>query len=414
MAKIKEKLYEHRFGLFFFVFLLGYSLIISDRFRSLEYDGVGYSFYSVDFSVGFCTKLLPGAIYNLLIGKYTEQAISLYVKALILFVFVAIAILLEKLIKVTDKDKQKEVFFISVFASIVATYFFFYAGLVFLLDFHWIIATVIFFFCLSHKKLYVFIPIPIIYALMTHYVAMICYVPVCLLILLCKICYTQSKKERVLLRVVFSVTIFVAVGLTAYMALFELDNIKLSYPAFNSLLQSRGVEVTEYYNFAFFRENVEEVFEDYYSDETAGLITNIDPNQSTFNILFQTVLQQLKINLYLADHKEGIFKVTMFIPMIYFAFRGLIIKIKKRSSIFEKLVHSCAIILFVFICMFGLLFSTDTIRWLGNSVLSITIYYLYAIYSDKEDGKKMLDVISEIPDQLCYLFIMICLMFPFV
>ena len=63
-------------------------------------------------------------------------------------------------------------------------------------------------------------------------------------------------------------------GTFIYMLLFELDNIKISYPQFISLLENRGVGQLEYYKFAFFRESVEDVFEDYYTEEIKGLIEN--------------------------------------------------------------------------------------------------------------------------------------------
>ena len=91
MTKVKEKLYEHRFGLFFFAVFMVCGLGILDPLRIIESSGVSYSFYCADFSLGFCTKLLPGAIYNLLVGKYSEVAVTIYVKTLIVIVLILIS-----------------------------------------------------------------------------------------------------------------------------------------------------------------------------------------------------------------------------------------------------------------------------------------------------------------------------------
>ena len=413
MEKIKKNISDHRYGLFFFGALICYGLFISETFRSLEYEGVGYSFYCVDFSVGFCSKLLPGAIYNFLIGKYNQVAIAVYVKVLVVFVFCIISILLEHFVKSTVKEKRTEAFLLSVMAVSVFSYFLFEAGLFRLLDFHWIMATVIFFVLLSNKKLYIFIPFVFVYTVMTHYVSLICYIPACLLVLLCKLIYVKEKKEKVFLGIIFVISIIASVGLSAYFALFELDNVKLSYPAFNSLLTSRGVESTEYYNYSFFRENIEEVFKDYYTDETIGLATNIDTSKGLINVFIQNAIQHFKINLYLADHRAGVFETMSFGLIVYFVFKGITIKMKNKNF-FEKLVHFCSVLLFVFILAIGLLFSTDTIRWIGNAFLSLMIYYFYVVFSGKEDGSKMLAVVSSVPRKLLYLYVAVCVTVPFI
>ncbi len=410
MTKVKEKLYEHRFGMFFFAFALVYSLLKFETFGIVKAQSVTYSLYCVDFSLGFCTKLLPGAIYKFLVGEYNETAISIYVNILTVLAFAAVSFLLDKFIKKADNSYKQEAFFVSVFTMAAVVFFFYEAGLSRLLDFHWIIATIIFIFCLSNKKLYIFMPLPIVYALMTHYVSLVCYVPVCLLILLLKIIYTEEKKEKAFLSVIFSVSLITSVALFGYMALFELENVKLSYPTFNSILKERGVLNTEYYNFAFFRENVEDIFESYYNEETVGLVNNIDTNQSAINVLLQTIAQQIKINFYLADHRNGLLKVSVFLVLICFIFNGTWKSMKSKKK-FEQLILFCPAILFTVICMIGLLFSTDTIRWLGNAILSLVTIYIYNIYLNKENGKKMLSVISEKPKGLYFLSIAIVLVF---
>ena len=200
-------------------------------------------------------------------------------------------------------------------------------------------------------------------------------------------------------------------GTFIYMLLFELDNIKISYPQFISLLENRGVGQLEYYKFAFFRESVEDVFEDYYTEEIKGLIENIDMNQSPIKILIDTVHQQLVINLYLADHEAYLPKLVVFLPGIGFMTDSLV-KYMKGRKVFEKLIYLSGIVLFLFVCFFGLLFSTDTIRWIGNAVLTFTIFSLFMLFYSESNNGKTLTSISKLPDGVYYSYLALCFLIP--
>ncbi len=410
MIKVKQKLYEHRFGLFFFAVMMCFGLGILDPMRIIDKNGVTYSFYCVDFSLGFCTKLLPGAIYNLLIGKYDETAITIYVKALVVIVFILISIIFERILKAAETAKRKEAFFFVCFAAVVVYFSFFRAGLAYLLDFHWIIAAVFFIIFLSNKKLYVFIPLALLYAVMTHYVSCICYVAICLLILLYKAYITEEKKEKYFLFGIFGISFAAALAIFAYMLFFELDNVKISYPQFMSLFSKRGVGQVDYYRFSFFRDVVEDIFQDYYSQENIGVITNIDMNQPLLKILYQTIVQQFEINAYLADHKSQLPQVFVFVPGLVMMLADIISRIRK-APVFEKLICLVGIGLFVFICVFSLVFSTDTIRWLSNAILTLSIFYFFVMSLGRKDGTNLRSVAADLPDALYYLYIAMCAVF---
>lgn len=407
MQKIKNAVFEHRFGLFFFIMLTFFGFLIMDPFKVISAKSVAYSFYCVDFTFGFCTKLLPGAIYNLIVGVYNEIAISIYVKVLAIVTTIVIAFFFERLLYKRMPEERKELFFIFSFSTIIICFSFFEAGLIYLLDLHWIIATLFILICLSNKKLYIFIPIGLVYAIMTHYISIICYVAVSLLILLYKAYNEENKKERIFLFSLFIFSVILSSGLFLYMLIYELDNLTISYPQMMNVLEARGVGQTDYYRFAFFRDLVEEIFHDRYTDETIGWISDIDQNQPMIKIMIDTVIQQFRINAYLSDHKSVAPSVFVFIPGIMVITGNLLQRIK-AARVFEKLIYLAGLALFAFILMFGLLFSTDTIRWIGNAMLVLIIFYVSVVGLDKKSRTEAKDIVSYLPDGVYYLYIIIC------
>ena len=65
MIKLKNLVIRHKIALSFFAFIVIYNFVFVDKpFEFSSLCDVTYAYHLVDFSVGFCTKLLPGAIYN--------------------------------------------------------------------------------------------------------------------------------------------------------------------------------------------------------------------------------------------------------------------------------------------------------------------------------------------------------------
>ena len=71
-------LYRRRFFLCFFLYLVLYHVTVVNRFSLWSLNDVTWSLYCVDFSYGFASKLLPGAVYNLLAGAHASRASATY------------------------------------------------------------------------------------------------------------------------------------------------------------------------------------------------------------------------------------------------------------------------------------------------------------------------------------------------
>ena len=148
MQKIKNAVYEHRFGLFFFMFLMCFGLFFTRGFFPSLDETITLSIYAMDFSVGFTTRVLPGAIYKLFVGEYSQESATVFYYISLTLCYLGIAFLGERFIRAFDDMHKAKAFalitlFLTVFCitSVVGI-------AAFLLDLQWFIAVVIFFICL--------------------------------------------------------------------------------------------------------------------------------------------------------------------------------------------------------------------------------------------------------------------------
>ena len=94
MPKIKRFLNAHRIFFGLFSFLLVYEIVIGNNLSPWRISEDFYVFYIVDFGMGLCSRLLPGAVYNLLVHKYDPGAVSVYATVLtVLFLLASVCCL---------------------------------------------------------------------------------------------------------------------------------------------------------------------------------------------------------------------------------------------------------------------------------------------------------------------------------
>lgn len=399
MTKVKETFYEHRFGLFFFVFLVGFGLFFTQGFFSELGTGKTYSIYAVDFSVGFCTRLLPGAIFNLFFDELNTQTASFFYYLTLLVCYIGIAVLGEKAIKgFEEKDTSKAFIIVVIFLSLFCVNA--VKGIsVELLDLHWFIAVIAFIFCLYNKGLYFFIPLTFIYAVMCHNACILCYIPMGILILIYQVIACENKKEKVYLSIILLLSFLFSVGIFIYMLMFETSNLNYTIHEFYDMLKSKGVEATTYYVYPFYRE-VPEGAELVISPEELSKIDliEVDTAQPKLIVLLQTVLQQIQLNMIMANHKNFIAEGMVFFPSVVFIFFMFIRRIKNNTvEKSKKLIYACSMLLFLFTQMFGFLFSTDTLRWIGHATTEIFIIFLYVALKEKDFRQDITGCMAEIP-----------------
>lgn len=409
MEKTKNIFYKHRYGLFFFVFLMAYSFIVSGDMQVWKVDDITYSFHVVDFSLGFCTKLLPGAVCNLLFGELTRFKVSVYLNILIAICYFIVSLLLEKILLAVDKEHRKTFVILFAFFLTGPATFSIYTDAFCWLDFYWLFAAVLALVCLCKKQLYVFVLPLMLVAVMVHFASILCYVPFIAIIMLYKISCTDDKKEKTYLWIIWVLTVVSALGLTLYMVVFEVENVTVTMEEMNSMLEARGVMNFKYYDFAFFRDEVADKMPEYYTAETLGVVNNIDMTQSPVKIFFDMIMQQIYINVNVSTIKEDIKHIVMIAPVVFFLYRVTAYKLKRSSdNRLKQFSVFCAMALFFVTLFFGYLFSTDNIRWLSHSLTPLFAFLLYMYYKEGDEYRNAVtDFLSKIPATvlICYLSI---------
>lgn len=396
MTKMKEKLYENRFGLFFFLFLLAYSLIVTGSLRLWNMDDAMYCFHILDFSVGFCTKLLPGAICNFIFGDPTRTQVAAYLMVMSIVCYLMVGLLVGK---VLSESKEEYRFYIFAFLILFLTgpvTFADYTGL----DFYWIIAAVFAVFCLQKKQTYFLVVPAMIFAIMAHFAGIICYVPFVAVFMLYKISVTKEKKEKKLLWALWWIVVVSTIGLSVYMAAYEVDNVKITIEELKDLLASKDIRDIRYYYFAFFRDEAVEKLSDIYAGAPTQNIGNIDMTQSGLKILIDMIKQQIQVNEAFVNYHGDLKYFLIIIPVIAVIYRCIWSVFKgsgenklKQFSIF------CSGALFLVCLFFGLLFSTDTIRWIAHAFTPFIAFFIYVFYKEVDERKKDIsNSLKKIPD----------------
>lgn len=400
MTKVKEKLYEHRFGMFFFVVLIGYN-VIANSMQWGEITDITYSYHIVDFSIGFCSKLLPGAICNFFLGEVTWEKLQIYLSILMVLCFILVAVLLEKTVLSEKKENRMQILIVIMFLLTGACTFSFHFEYLVWFDFYWLYFSVLCFFVLMKKQTYALVIPLMIGAIMCHYAAIICYVPFIAIIMLYKISQTGKKSEKIYLSVIWTVLVVTCVGLSIYLIANETKNVKMTLDEMNQFLSSRGVteESLEYYDFAFFRDEVIDKINMSDTDSYVENIKDIDTEKSDITIFLQMFIQQILVTMTLSDLRLSFEYILLLLPLIVIIYRLLLFdfSLEKKNKL-KRFSIICAMFLFWVTLLFGKMLSTDTVRWFSNALIPLMGFFLYVIYnSGSEPRHFMRDYLSKIP-----------------
>lgn len=403
-VKLRSKIHDHRYALWFFGFLLVYAFFIPGGLKPWREDAVVYTFHAVDYSMGFCSRFLPGAIYGALIGRYTEFAVNVYEFVLLILFFLAVSLMLERvLVGVSEKDRP----YIAILTFFLLTgpyglsLFTRRPGM---LDFYWALFGIPIVFCLSDRKLY-FFTVPFFALLvMTHYASILNYIPLYLLMILYKLVFTGDKKEKKILSVVFALSLAVSVGLTAYFVLFERENLVYSFDEFVKLLASRGVKTDGnlYYDYTMYHE--------IYDDDLKQIYNNI----YEFDVFGSDggvrglVLRRVLSSFGRIDFSDKVMALLMSSPVAVLGFSAVISTIKKQEGRLKKIVLFCCPVLFVVAFVGGCIFSTDVNRWVAHALIGLLAFVLFAIYEGNGDLSAFFrNVLSRVPKRLIVLYMLI-------
>ncbi|MBQ6019162.1 MAG: hypothetical protein IJL26_03185 [Clostridia bacterium] len=388
-----------RYSLMFFLFLTAYTLTVPCRFSLPAVSEALYAFHVVDFSAGFCSKLLPGAVFRFFVKNPTIEAACAFDCMLLLLFFLGTALLLGVRAKTfLDASGNRGMLFLFFFLCGPAT-FSVYASEPGFVDFYWLLFGLLFLLFLPRRStLFFLLPLPAL-CVLTHFSAMLCAVPFFVILLLYRFGECADGKERALVALVGTASIALALALFFYLLLHEKSNLVYSMEEFDRILQSRGVKVTSYFDYVFYDggETVRRVAQSGYAPMTAV-------GGGLFEKAFAAVKNQFLWNVALLDKAgwrilPGRAALLLLIsPVVGLLFVFIRRRVRAETVKTKKLALSLSPMLFFLTLICGMLFSTDYSRWIALAVLPAFTFVLYVCFRETQFAAEYLrDVFTRVP-----------------
>ena len=406
MTAVKRFFGEHRIFCGLFAFLTAYEIVIGNSLAAWQAPEDFLTFYAVDFSLGFCSRFLPGAVYRLLFKTADLKTVSVIGTALLVLFFAVLCVLLEKLIRSCGPQNRPLCFvFVFLFLTGPAAFSLFVQSLG-VIDVYWIFLCLVFIVALSSRRLYFLIPPVFILAVLVHYGALICYIPMMGVLLLYRIAWAEDKKEKRALWTVLLLSMAAAVLLTGYFIVYERRNLVYSMEEFNAILRSRGASYTYYYDYNVYR----------YMNEAGDFSAEayIFRDAGMLGTLLRSVWMQIKMTVALRIRagvtREYVMGFLVMLPAAFAAIRVLIARFRqaKDAGFLRRAVYLLQPLLFFAALTVSLLFSSDTFRWLTHAFLPLMTVFLYLAYREGDDfWQTALARLSAVPPPVTALYLLL-------
>lgn len=383
MNKFINALEKHKYFFAIFVFFVVYNFVVVGSFSFPTIGNLCYLFHIVDFSIGLCPELLPGAIYNAIFSTTKVEVVNLYVNILYLLFLLAVSYMLEKFLYKFDSKNRYFAFIIVLFFITGPATFSIHAAEIGMLDTYWLFFAVAFLVMVQNKYLKWFVPIIFILSVFIHFGAMISFIPFFALIIL----FEASKNEKVSksYMIIFTVSVILAVAVFIYFVAFEDSNLFLSRAAFRRLLSARNISEWEdnyyYYEYALYR--------------TAPDGTRIFPSETEGGFLsqiFGVLTRQIKILLVVYPQISKQYFVNLAsdilvsMPVIVVLYKFVLSFFKKeKENKLRRFVWFCALCLLPFTFAVSLVCSNDLIRWFDHGVICLFALVIYGLYKSSDN-----------------------------
>ncbi len=382
------------YALFFFIFVILYNSWFVEPMAEWRVDPATYTQHLVDYSFGFCTKFLPGAIYHLFFKEVYENQLNVYLTVLILVFFAVLSVFLARAITMLKTPKEKLILFILIIFYLSGpSTFAIYTEEFGMLDFYWILFALLFFAFIRNDYLKFLIPIVFALTLLVHFSSVATYVLLFALILLFEACKSEKKKNRTGYGVLFVFSVILTAVMFVYFLTTENSNLVYDMNTFNKQLALRDnshYNFTVYFNYAFYNDYTNsEVNNPYIWVNPEELIPAIEGKLSPkVSLLFGRVITQFIFNLKLFGiFPELIMKLfiavctcaplyVMFVMYWWHKFRedkGLV-----------RLVYFLAPFQVFVTVLAGVLCSADMGRWAGHAFLVQFTLVLYVVLREHD------------------------------
>lgn len=400
----KTKWYNnHFYFIFFSLLIVVYNFVVTAELRPTQLSDVCYPYFLVDFSMGFCSKLLPGAIYNFFFDNTSRVAVFTYNTVIFIAFMLIISIMLEKLMLKTEEKYRTSMFFLSILFLTGISIFPMCVYKMASLDSYWMYFTVLSMIFLSNKKLYLLIIPASLMIIMVNFGALIVYIPFIVLLMIYKTTIIQDKKEKNFLWFVIIASAIFSVLLSMYFLIYEQSNLVYTFEEFTRILNDRGYEgASKYYATGLYSEP-------YYETVDYDHINSIE---SPFLRAIVFVFYRVLLTLEIIDIEKGIAPILLCLPvaiLIFYFFKQLI----KRENICitKKFVLFCMSAMFFITIILSTVFSSDMVRFIGHAYTLLMASFFYVVYYEGNNSLVFVENwLSKIPKTLvllhfvCYFF----------
>ena len=384
-------LQKHRYSLFFFLFLVAYHVAIVNRFQPWKVDEITYSFHSVDFSLGFATKLLPGAVFNALFGRFaSELTASIYETVLILLFFAGVSVFLERfLLRMQPEYRSAALVLLAFYVTGAYTFSVYTKGLG-MLDVYWLFFSLFFLIFLEHKWLRFLIPLLYVASIMIHFSAILNAIIFFSILLLYRASIEPEKKQRRIYLLIFAFSMLISAAAFLFFLVYE-SRLICPIETFHQKLQEHGSDYFEYYDYAFY-----DLFRgDYYRPPEVSAMDGY------LNKIWQLLVYQLRFNYILIDFIGShvvialIGGLIVLFPMMFAFYKFLLQHFRMTENLLGRFCAFLMLIQFPFTFAVAMLFSVDVNRWLTHGFLMIFTTVLLIMYYEKEKAALLLEKIKE-------------------
>lgn len=375
---------KHKIGLLCFAFLALYEWLIVNNGVFWSVNPVTYSLYVLDYSMGFCPRLLPGAVYKALVGVYEYAPVSAFVTVFQLLLIGLLSFFMERFFEAAPPRERKTCLALVVlFLSGPFTFGIFIREFG-MLDLYWAVFFAAGMLLLPKKRLKWLLPLCFVGMLFVHFAALLCYAAVLLLLLFFFAAKAEDRAEKKQYYVLFTLCFVVTVGLSGYFIQFERENLVYPVAEFNAILRERGVVFPEYLDSTLYRMTDSSV-----AEQTRDIARyDVDP-ASTGIVRFVQ---------WLIHYAWGAFAFSQQYTRLWFFFLmelpvaalliGLLVSYFRRvkGNAPKRLCALLMIGLFFGTSVVAFLFTTDNIRWLAHAVIGLFICAFAVLYYDHREG----------------------------
>ena len=376
MQGVKNFFIKNRVWFLSFVAFVVYDCVFIIGGLYKEVNDTIYEFHAVDFSLGFCSKLLPGAIYHLLVGQYNKTAMTIYIRVLTLLLMFLVCYLLQRFFNAfPDMKTSTKAIFLILFLTGPYTFYFLLETEGWL-DLYWMLFFIVGLLMLNNKVTRWFVPMVFPLMVMVHFGAVICYAPLLGLIILLKYANAENDYDKKSYLTIFILAVLLTGTTFLYFSLFDTTNIALSSPEeLEKYFEKRNVDFSYYFRYQFFHDGdgygtPEEFFPSY-------MLTDSESKIIQFLCFF---LQRIYLTFKLASPEtyENAIDIIVFIIPLSILFLHEIQGYKKyyAKTILKKFMAVCFFILPILCLISIFVFSDDIIRWIDHSVNCLLVGFM--------------------------------------